>query len=65
VVFGTVNAGRADYSSAIQQLEQFMILFPQSVRQLITHRLPLGEASRILMDGKGIKNVVQLNLRAA
>src|SRR5215467_5897780 len=65
VVFGTVNAGRRDYLSAIQQLEQFMILFPQSVRKLITHRLPLGEASRTLMQGNGIKNVVQLNLRTA
>jgi threonine dehydrogenase-like Zn-dependent dehydrogenase len=65
VVFGTVNAGRRDYLSAIQQLEQFMILFPQSVRQLITRRLPLGEAEQMLTHGKGIKNVVQLNGRAA
>jgi threonine dehydrogenase-like Zn-dependent dehydrogenase len=65
VVFGTVNAGRRDYLSAIQQLEQFMILFPESVRKLITHRLPLGEAPRMLMHRNGIKNVVQLNLRAA
>ena len=30
VVFGTVNAGRRDYLSAIQNLEQFMTLFPDS-----------------------------------
>jgi threonine dehydrogenase-like Zn-dependent dehydrogenase len=65
VVFGTVNAGRRDYLSAIQLLEQFMILFPDSVRQLITRRIPLGDASRMLTQGDGIKNVVQLNLRAA
>jgi hypothetical protein len=65
VVFGTVNAGRRDYLSAVQELEQFMILFPESVRKLITRRLPLGEASRMLMHGDGIKNVVQLNLCAA
>jgi threonine dehydrogenase-like Zn-dependent dehydrogenase len=65
VVFGTVNAGRRDYLSAIQQLEQFMILFPDTVRKLITHRLSLEEASRMLTHGDGIKNVVQLNLRAA
>jgi glucose 1-dehydrogenase len=65
VVFGTVNAGRRDYLSAIQQLEQFMTLFPDSVRKLITQRLPLGEASRMLTHGDGIKNVVQLSLRAA
>ena len=65
VVFGTVNAGRRDYLAAIQQLEQFMILFPESVRKLITRRRPLGEASRMLTHGDGIKNVVQMNLRAA
>jgi len=65
VVFGTVNAGRRDYVSAIQQLEQFMTLFPESTRTLITHRVPLSEASRMLTHGDGIKNVVQLNLRAA
>jgi glucose 1-dehydrogenase len=65
VLFGTVNAGRRDYLLAIQQLEQFMILFPESVRKLITRRLPLGEASRMLTHRDGIKNVVQLNVRKA
>lgn len=64
VIFGTVNAGRRDYLSAIQQLEQFMTLFPDGVRKLITRRLPLGEASRMLIRSDGIKNVVQLD-RAA
>ncbi|HEY1302147.1 MAG TPA: glucose 1-dehydrogenase [Vicinamibacterales bacterium] len=64
-VFGTVNAGRRDYLSAIQQLEQFMTLFPDSVRKLITQRCPLGEAVRMLADGGGIKNVVELHPRAA
>jgi threonine dehydrogenase-like Zn-dependent dehydrogenase len=65
VVFGTVNAGRRDYLSAIRELEQFMILFPDSVRKLISHRIPLSEASKMLIDRNGIKNVVQLNSRAA
>jgi D-arabinose 1-dehydrogenase-like Zn-dependent alcohol dehydrogenase len=65
VVFGTVNAGRRDHLTAIQQLEQFMTLFPESTRRLITHRVPLSDASRMLTHGEGIKNVVQLNLRAA
>ena len=64
-VFGTVNAGRRDYLSAIQQLEQFMILFPESVRRLITHRLPLADAARTLTRTDGIKSVVQLNMDAA
>ncbi len=64
VIFGTVNAGRRDYLSAIQELEQFMTLFPDSVRRLITHRLPLDEASRALVQRDGIKSVVRMN-RAA
>jgi glucose 1-dehydrogenase len=64
VVFGTVNAGRRDHVSAIQHLEQFMVLFPQSVRQLITHRVPLDEVPQMLTRKRGIKDVVQLS-RAA
>jgi threonine dehydrogenase-like Zn-dependent dehydrogenase len=65
VILGTVNAGRRDYQTAIEQLEQLMTLFPESVRKLITHRVPLGQASRMLQHREGIKNVVQMNLRAA
>lgn len=65
VVFGTVNAGRRDHQAAIQLLEQFMILFPDSLRKLITRRRPLDEASRMLVQRDGIKDVVQLTDRAA
>jgi len=61
VVFGTVNAARKDYVSAIQQLEQFMTLFPDSVRRLITQRLPLAQAPQALRQGGGIKNVVRIS----
>jgi len=64
VVFGTVNAGRRDYLSAIQHLEQFMVLFPESVHKLITHRVPLDEVPQMLTQKRGIKNVVEMN-RAA
>lgn len=64
VVFGTVNAGRRNYLGAIQLLEQFMTLFPDSVRKLITRRRPLGDASAMLIHGDGIKNVVQMSLAA-
>jgi glucose 1-dehydrogenase len=63
-VFGTVNAGRGDYLSAIQHLEQFMILFPESIRQLITYRVPLEEVPQTLMEKRGIKNVAEIG-RAA
>lgn len=61
VVFGTVNAARKDFVFAIEQLERFMTLFPQSVRKLITQRVPLTQAAEILLNAGGIKNVVQLN----
>lgn len=64
VVFGTVNAGRRDHVSAIQHLEQFMVLFPESVRTLITHRAPLDEVPELLTQKRGIKNVVEMS-RAA
>jgi glucose 1-dehydrogenase len=64
VVFGTVNAGRQDHLSAIQHLEQFMVLFPESVHKLITHRAPLDEVPQMLAQKGGIKNVVQMS-RAA
>src|SRR5215469_12757197 len=64
VVFGTVNAGRRDYLSAIQNLEQFMVLFPESVRRLITHRARLDEVPQMLTKKQGIKNVVEMS-RAA
>jgi glucose 1-dehydrogenase len=63
-VFGTVNAGWRDHLSAIQNLEQFMVLFPESVRQLITHRASLDEVPQMLTQKRGIKNVVQMS-RAA
>lgn len=64
VVFGTVNAGRGDHLSAIQFLEQFMILFPESLRALITHHLPLTDVPQMLTQKQGIKNVVRMS-RAA
>jgi threonine dehydrogenase-like Zn-dependent dehydrogenase len=64
VIFGAVNAGRRDHLSAIRHLEQFMVLFPESVRELITDRVPLDEAPQILTQKRGIKNVVEMS-RAA
>jgi threonine dehydrogenase-like Zn-dependent dehydrogenase len=63
-IFGTVNAGRRDHLSAIQHLEQFMVLFPESLRKLITHCVSLDEVPQILKQKRGIKDVVQMS-RAA
>ena len=64
LVFGAVNAGRRDHLSAIRHLEQFMVLFPDSVRALITDRVALDEVPQILTEKRGIKSVVEMS-RAA
>jgi threonine dehydrogenase-like Zn-dependent dehydrogenase len=60
VLFGTVNASRSSYEVAVQGLEQFMTLFPESVRSLISAREPLEAAEELLWRRNGIKNVVQI-----
>ena len=62
VVLGTVNAGRDAYEEAIHQLAQFMTLFPDAVRRLITRRRPLDEALEMISERDGIKNVVRIQV---
>jgi threonine dehydrogenase-like Zn-dependent dehydrogenase len=60
VLFGTVNASRAAFEASVRQLEQFMFLFPDAVRALITERAPLEDAPALLQKGGGIKQVLAL-----
>jgi threonine dehydrogenase-like Zn-dependent dehydrogenase len=60
VLFGTVNASRSAFQSAVWLLEEFMAVFPDAVRRLITERATLDEAPRMLHRGGGIKQVVVL-----
>ncbi|WP_336242644.1 glucose 1-dehydrogenase [Corallococcus exercitus] len=60
LILGTVNAGRSSYELALRELEQGMFLFPESVRALITHRVPIQEAPSLITGQGGIKQVVQL-----
>ncbi|UJR85520.1 glucose 1-dehydrogenase [Sandaracinus amylolyticus] len=60
VLFGTVNASRSAFEAAVRQLEQFMGLFPDAVRGLITRRAKLDEAPDLLRRPSGIKSVVTL-----
>ncbi len=59
VVFGTVNAGREAFESAVADLGIFLARWPDAMRSLITGRYPL-EAHRDLLLGRaqGIKNVI-------
>jgi threonine dehydrogenase-like Zn-dependent dehydrogenase len=60
VLFGTVNASRAAFEESVRYLEQFMVLFPQAVRGLITERAALEDAPALLRRSGGIKRVVEL-----
>lgn len=59
LVFGTVNAGTAAFESAIQHLEQFMFLFPESVLSLMSH-YPMSEGPELLKGKKGIKDIIRV-----
>jgi len=60
VLFGTVNAARSAFATAVHQLEQFMTLFPAAVRGLITERVELEGAPEMLHKPRGIKQVVTM-----
>lgn len=60
VLLGTVNASRSDFEESVGYLERFMVLFPDSVRRLITRRAKLDDAPALLQSGGGIKQVIQL-----
>jgi threonine dehydrogenase-like Zn-dependent dehydrogenase len=60
LVFGTVNASRSAYETALSELEQGMFLFPEGVRSLITQRHTIEEAPALIAARGGIKQVVHL-----
>jgi threonine dehydrogenase-like Zn-dependent dehydrogenase len=60
LVFGTVNASRSAYATALSELEQAMFLFPGAVRSLISHRHGIEEVPAMITAGGGIKRVVHL-----
>jgi threonine dehydrogenase-like Zn-dependent dehydrogenase len=61
VVYGTVNANREAFESAITDLGAFVKKWPQAVQTLITKRYAM-EQHRDLLLGKagGIKNVISI-----
>jgi len=60
MIFGTVNASRSSFEESVRLLEQFMILFPDAVRSLITERVSLEQAPELLRQAGGIKQVVAI-----
>ncbi|MGH9869534.1 MAG: glucose 1-dehydrogenase [Candidatus Polarisedimenticolia bacterium] len=60
MLFGTVNASRSAFEASVRQLEQFMSIFPDAVRSLITERVSLEDAPELLRRPGGIKQVVTM-----
>ena len=61
VVFGTVNAGRDAYESAIADLAAFTARWPGAVRRLITGRFAVADAPGVLVGpAAGIKSVITI-----
>ena len=60
VIFGTVNASRSTFEASVRQLVQFMTIFPDAVRGLITDRVSLDDAPHLLRQATGVKQVVTM-----
>lgn len=61
LIFGTVNAGRASFTGAIESLQQMNRRWPQALRDLITSRSPLERFADLLLEKPaGIKNILVL-----
>ena len=61
VVFGTVNADKAAFESAIRDLAVFKQRWPQALRSLITGYYPLEQAPQLLLGSMGgMKNIIIL-----
>ncbi len=64
VAFGSVNASRENFEGAVQALGQFVHLWPDAVRGLITGRFPIEEAPKLLTGrAAGIKEVIAVGAR--
>jgi hypothetical protein len=59
-IIGTVNAGRSAFALAVQKLEQAMYLVPNSVRTIITNRVPLDAAPDTLRQPHGVKDIIRV-----
>jgi threonine dehydrogenase-like Zn-dependent dehydrogenase len=62
LVFGSVNAGRGDYESAVKDLQEFLRRWPEQLKSLIASRIPLAQAPEALKERlPGIKNTIRVN----
>lgn len=61
VMVGTVNAGRGAYEEAVRLLQQFLVLFPDAARHVISRRAALDEAPALLRGpADGVKTMIRI-----
>lgn len=61
VVFGTVNAGKSCFESAVRDLDVFDERWPNALRSLISSRRPVEDYRELLVGkAQGIKNVLAM-----
>jgi glucose 1-dehydrogenase len=60
-IVGTVNVGRSAFALAVEKLEQAMALVPDSVRTIITERVPLEAAPQALKQPHGVKDIIEVH----
>jgi glucose 1-dehydrogenase len=60
VICGTVNAGRASFEEAVDDLRWFMQAFPDAVQTVITSRTSLEDAREAVLTPGGIKSVITI-----
>ncbi len=62
VIYGSVNAGKAAYGDAIQDLARFKERWPEATRNLITGRYKMESFTDLLLgQPAGIKNVLAIS----
>jgi threonine dehydrogenase-like Zn-dependent dehydrogenase len=60
-VIGTVNAARADFEAAVEDLQQIRQAWPGELEALITGRFPMTEFCMRATGSNGIKNVIAVS----
>ena len=62
MVVGTVNAGREDFTAAIEHLGVFLDAWPEAVRGIVTGRHALDDFCNcaVAKGGDGIKEIIEL-----
>ena len=61
-VIGTVNADKASFKAAIDDLGYFKTHWPEAIEAVISKRYPIGSCRELLLDhATGIKNVISFD----